>query len=66
MLYVSDVPLATPREVEVLEVDFITGMALVEHELPRRSFLREATGQVLVRRRVPQSMLRHLESAASP
>jgi hypothetical protein len=64
MLYTPALAVA-PREVEVLEVDFVTGLALVEHALPRESFLREATGQVLVRRRVPQTMLRHLE-ASSP
>jgi hypothetical protein len=49
----------------VLEVDFVTGMALVEHDLPRESFLRQNANVVRVRRRVPQTMLRHLE-AASP
>lgn len=60
MLYVSDVPTVAPREVEVLEVDFILGMALVEHELPADSFLRKTPGVVRVRRRVPQTMLKHI------
>ena len=57
MLYMPALAIE-PREVEVLEVDFVTGMA-------RESFLRQNANVVRVRRRVPQTMLRHLE-AASP
>lgn len=64
MLYMPALAIE-PREVEVLEVDFVTGMALVEHDLPRESFLRQNANVVRVRRRVPQTLLRHLE-AASP
>lgn len=60
MLYVSDLPAVAPREVEVLEVDFVKGMALVEHDLPPDSFLRKVPGIVRIRRRVPQTMLKHI------